>query len=247
MPNIVFASPKGGAGKSTSAVLLATELVSHGAVVTLIDADPNNPLSRWAKLSGFVNDEPKKPLSPWRGIKALQNLTVIAGVTEDSVIDVMEEAETRSTFVIVDLEGTASMTVGFAISRAELVIIPTQGSQLDAVESVKALRLIRQQERAFSKTIPFAVLFTRTSPALNPRTLKSIADEFGEQSIPMMTTEIHERDAYKAIFAFGGGLAELDGKQVRNIDAARANVRAYAAEVIHLLKAQRSQKAGQAA
>jgi hypothetical protein len=30
-------------------VLLATQLAGHGAAVTLIDADPNKPLSRWAK------------------------------------------------------------------------------------------------------------------------------------------------------------------------------------------------------
>jgi chromosome partitioning protein len=36
MPTIVFASPKGGAGKSTSAVVLATELAGQGASVTII-------------------------------------------------------------------------------------------------------------------------------------------------------------------------------------------------------------------
>ena len=41
MPTIVFASPKGGVGKSTAAVLLATELASPGGSVTMIDADPN--------------------------------------------------------------------------------------------------------------------------------------------------------------------------------------------------------------
>jgi chromosome partitioning protein len=46
MPTIVFASPKGGVGKSTAAVLLATELAGFGAGVTLIDADPNKPVSQ---------------------------------------------------------------------------------------------------------------------------------------------------------------------------------------------------------
>jgi chromosome partitioning protein len=40
MPVIAFADPKGGFGKSTSAVLLATELAVKGASVTIIDADP---------------------------------------------------------------------------------------------------------------------------------------------------------------------------------------------------------------
>ena len=48
MPIIVFASSKGGAGKSTSAVLLATALAEGGATITLIDADPNRPVSKWA-------------------------------------------------------------------------------------------------------------------------------------------------------------------------------------------------------
>ena len=88
MPTIVFASPKGGAGKSTSAVLLATVLAERGATVTIIDADPNKPVSSWAKRPGKPN-----------------NLTVVADVSEDTVIDAIEEAATHSAFVIVDLEG----------------------------------------------------------------------------------------------------------------------------------------------
>ena len=52
MPTISFASSKGGAGKSTSAVLLATELAQHGTTVTIIDADPNQPVLRWSKKTG---------------------------------------------------------------------------------------------------------------------------------------------------------------------------------------------------
>ena len=52
MPTIVFASPKGGAGKSTSAVVLAAELALREADVVIIDADPNRPVSSWAKTIG---------------------------------------------------------------------------------------------------------------------------------------------------------------------------------------------------
>jgi len=221
MPTIVFASPKGGAGKSTSAILLSTELAAHGATVTLIDADPNRPLSNWAK-------RPNKPAT----------LTVLADVTEDTIIDAIEDAATRSAFVVIDLEGTASMMVGYAVSRADLVLIPTQGSQLDAAEAVKAIRLIKRQEKAFSRQIPFAVLFTRTSAAIRPRTLKNIENEFAENKIPVLTTQIHERDAYKAMIDFGGGIATLDPTQVTNLKAAAANARAFTAEVITALKSQ---------
>ena len=44
-PVVAFANPKGGAGKSTSALILAQALTRSGASVTVIDADPNRPIS----------------------------------------------------------------------------------------------------------------------------------------------------------------------------------------------------------
>ena len=40
MPVITFANPKGGAGKTTTALILANELASKGAKISIIDADP---------------------------------------------------------------------------------------------------------------------------------------------------------------------------------------------------------------
>jgi chromosome partitioning protein len=219
MPTIVFASPKGGAGKSTSAVILASELARKGAAVTVVDADPNRPVTAWAKRPG-------KP----------ENLKVVSNVTEESVIDAIEEAAAHVPFVIVDLEGTASMTVAYAISRADLVIIPSQGSQLDAAEAAKAVRLIRQQERAFSRRIPHAVLFTRTSTAIRPRTLQHIRGEFEAHGVPALETQMHEREAYRAVFSFGGTIDTLNAAQVGGLEGAIRNARAFAVEVIALLR-----------
>ena len=160
---------------------------------------------------------------------------MIATTTEESIIDTIENAALLTTFVIVDLEGTASMMAGYAMSRADLVIIPAQGSHLDATEAVKAIKLVKSQEKAFQRKIPLAILFTRTSAAIRPRTLQSIEGEFGDNRIPMFGTQIHEREAYRALFAFGGTLAGLDTTQVSNLPAARANARAFAAEVIETL------------
>lgn len=219
MPTIVFASPKGGAGKSTSAVILATELAGKGAHVTIIDADPNKPVSRWAKRPGRPD-----------------TLSVIADVTEESIIDHIDEAAQASAFVIVDLEGTASMMVGYAMSRADLVIIPSQGSQLDAVEAVKAVKLVRNMEKARGgQRIPAAILFTRTSAAIRPRTLQAIEAEFTDSGVPTFKTTMNERDAFRAIFAFGGSLSSLDRSQVSNVPAALTNARAFASEVVSML------------
>lgn len=221
MPTIVFASPKGGAGKSTAAVLLGTELAAKGAGVTIIDADPNRPVSRWAK-------RPNKP----------DTLEVVADVTEETVIPQIEAAAAQSAFVIVDLEGTASMTVGFALSRADLVIIPTKGSMLDAAEAVKAVKLLRAQEQAFRRKIPGTILFTQTNPAVRPRSLRHIEAQFDQSDVPVLKTHLFEREAYRALFMFGGGVATLDPKEVSNIKTAKANAEAFMREVVGMLKAQ---------
>ncbi len=219
MPTIVFASPKGGAGKSTSAVVLATELAGRGATVAIIDADPNKPVSRWA-------GRPGKP----------ETLTVVANATEDSILDQIDQAARQAAFVIVDLEGTASLMVGYAISRADLVIVPTQGSLLDATEAVKAIRLDRNREKTAGKTIPTAVLFTRTSAAIRPRSLQAIEAEFANSGVRVLGTQMHERDAFRAIFSFGGSLSDLDRGQVGNVAAAIANARTFTAEVLSVIK-----------
>ena len=219
MPTIVFASPKGGAGKSTSAVLLACELAKRAAV-TIIDADPNRPVSAWSHRPG-------KP----------DALEVIADVTEATIIDEIERAAELTPFVVVDLEGTASMTVAYAIGRADLVIVPSQGSQLDAAEAAKAVKLIRQQEKAFRRSIPFAVLLTRTSAAIRPRTLRHIEQEFVSHGVEVLPTQLHERDAYRAIFSFGGTLATLASDQVSGLDAARRNARSFTGDVVNMLRA----------
>jgi chromosome partitioning protein len=219
MPTIAMVTPKGGAGKSTSAVILGTELARRGAAVTMIDADPNKPLSDWAK-------QPGRP----------ENLTVLAEVTEENIIEEIESAAQKTPFVIVDLEGTASMTVAYAVSRADLVIIPTQGSQLDAKQATRAIKLIQQQERAFGRKIPYAILFSRTSEAIRPRTLQHIKNEFAKYGVPAFTVHMHEREAFKAIFSFGGTLEHLNRRTVSNLDAAISNARALAAEVVELLR-----------
>jgi chromosome partitioning protein len=111
--NITFAQPKGGAGKTTAALDLAVEL-SKVWTVTAIDSDPNTPIAKWAERGGG---------SP--------NLRVVRVGRDDSIIELIEQAEEKSDFVIVDTEGVADLRVAQAISISDFVVIPSQGSPLD--------------------------------------------------------------------------------------------------------------------
>jgi chromosome partitioning protein len=219
MPVVAFASPKGGVGKTTAAVLLASEFADKGAGVTIIDADPRRRIQRWADKAAIPG-----------------KLTIRSEISETNIIDEIEQAVSETPFVIVDLEGSASVMVSYAISRADLVLIPAQGSQMDAEEAVDAIRLVQRQEKAFKRTIPYAVLLTKTSAAIRPRTLRHIVKELDAAGIPRLSVELFERDAFKALFSFGGTLTDLDRSQVSGIKDAAVNAKAFAAEVIERLR-----------
>jgi chromosome partitioning protein len=217
MPVISFANPKGGAGKTTSALLLAGELAAKGARVAIIDADPERWISQWAKLPG-------KP----------GNIDIISDVTEDSVVDQIESAAAKAQFVIVDLEGTASLMVANAIGMSDLVVIPTQGASMDAKGAAKTIKLIRNQERLTRRSISHGILLTRTSAAVTSRALRNVRDQLDKAGIDVFATV--ERAAYRDIFDFGGLLSDLTPDQVSNIDKARENARAFAGEIVARLK-----------
>jgi chromosome partitioning protein len=219
MPVITFSSPKGGAGKTTAATILATVLAEQGAEVTIIDADPNKNVVDWSKLPG-------KPA----------NLMVIDEVTEETIVDQIEEAAEKSSFVIVDLEGTASLMVSYAISMSDFVVIPVQGSQLDAKQAARQMKLIKAQERIASRTIPFAVLFTRTNPAIMPKTQRFIEERFLELQVPIFATRLYDREAFRAMFSYGGTLSALKDKGVSNLSAALNNALEFTSELVERLR-----------
>lgn len=219
MPVIVFASPKGGSGKTTSATLLAGELAAGGAGVTIIDADPNRNISEWAARPGCP-----------------EGIEVVSEVSEETILDQIDAAARKSPFVVIDLEGTASLMVSYAISMADLVVIPVQGSHLDARQAARAIRLIENQGRAARRTIPYTVVFTRTSPALTPRTLRHIQGELEAAGVPVLDVQLIDREAFRAVFSFGGTVDGLSAHGLSNTVSAKANARAFAAAVVARLR-----------
>ena len=219
MPVIAFANPKGGAGKTTTALLLASELAGRGAAVTIIDADPERWISQWGALPGRPDA-----------------VEIVGDVTEDSIVDAIDAAAHRSQFVIVDLEGTASLMVASAIGMADLVVIPTQGSSMDARGGAKTVRLIRNQERMIRRPIPHSVVLTRTSAAVASRALRNVQEQLRAAGVDVFRTAIVERAAFRDLFDYGGTLGTLDPMRVSNVAKAQENARGFAGEVLAKLR-----------
>jgi chromosome partitioning protein len=220
MPVIVFASSKGGVGKSTTAMMFSQVLAKAGANVVLVDADPNSPFSEWERVSNG---------------QIPNNFELMKNITEDTILDAIDEASARANFVIVDLEGSANISVGYAIGRADLVLLPVQGSKLDADEAAKVVRLISREERAYKRPIPYASFFTRLG-YIEPRTSKHIRSFIEDAGVKILDVAMNERDAFRAVFLFGGTLYELSEAEVSQPDKAVANAEEFAQCVVSYLE-----------
>ena len=73
------------------------------------------------------------------------------------------------------------------------------------------------------------------NPAIRTRGFANIERQFKGHGVPIMDCRIIEREAYRAIFAFGTTVRGLDPAEVRNLPAAFENAEIFADEVIALL------------
>ena len=229
MPVISFVSPKGGAGKTTAAILLATELANKGIGVTVIDADPRQWVCRWGQgdnIPASLNIEPfHRP----------------DGGDETAIIDQIEDAAEKTPFVIIDLEGTANHRIGLDVSRSDLVIVPTQPGPMEGESAAEAIKLVKSQERAFRIKVPFAVLMTRLPAAIRTRIERNLVEQMQSADIPVFQTQLMERSAFRAIVEQRCTLEQLPPNTYKLEDAI-ANARSFAGEVIAMYKAQQGKQ-----
>lgn len=217
MPTIVVANPKGGAGKSTTSLILGLTLAEKGAKVCLIDQDANHPLTTWHNGQS-------------RSVK------VIGGLTDETFVSTLDREAGEGDAVIVDLEGAATRIMSRAIMRADLVLVPMQASTIDAMQAGRAVSLIRQEEELLRRQIPLRVVLTRTSEAVPTRIQKKIVADMAANGVPALRTALNERAAFKAVFEYRCALSELDPAKVSGVPQARANADAFAAEVADLVR-----------
>jgi chromosome partitioning protein len=82
------------------------------------------------------------------------------------------------------------------------------------------------------RALPYAVLLTRTNPVIRTRTMSHIQKGLIDAGVPVMETELNDREAFRAVFSFRQTLAGLVPTEVANPDKAQANVEDFALEIL---------------
>jgi chromosome partitioning protein len=201
-PLIALASTKGGAGKTTLAFLLATSISPRlGKLVACIDADPNATLDTVLRL--YADPD----------ILALR-------ADAETLLQTIREAREQAALVVIDLEGSASQAMLYAIGKADLVLIPAQPSAFDVREASKTAAVVAQAADLVGREIPFRIVFTRT-PVLRQRVAEHSREQFKRAGLKLLQVEIMERAAFREMTYSGRSpqATAPDGAAAANIEA----------------------------
>ena len=238
---ITFANPKGGSGKTTSAMLLAEQIALSGGRVAILDLDPNANILAWSETRKTEGrDVPFK---------------VYARPQAEETVEMIDSLSDSVDYLIVDLEGSKDQIVTFALSRTDLCVIPMDGSPMEARQAASAVRLVQTTSNMIRTPIGYILLFTRTNAAFLSTDERDVRGEMELNAIPTLPVRIAKRAPYTRIFRDSVLLSELPAivaaenagksasvtdKALKQVSGAIENARDYAQAVIHALTKERA-------
>ena len=212
MKSVAFVSPKGGAGKTTAALLLALGLAERGLRAALIDSDINKPLMHWASLPGKPERISVHP----------------APTSEDITISLREAKRLNPDWIILDTEGSARGAMAFRLLRPRLIITPLAASQLEVIQALKAAELVRK----FGRDLRHMALLTRLPVTQKGDAVKAVILQLRENGIPLLPEPLIENQAFRSLFDVGGGLDEAEAAGAPDVAAGRDNASRFVDAVI---------------
>lgn len=245
---ISFINPKGGAGKTTCANLLATGLAKRGAKTLLFETDKRSPQLMWVLTmqhrKGEISDDEyeiqlRQGKKRHRVEKAVtDNFTVLTYADSDEVIPTIKWARAQGyEYVIVDTEGAGDLATTDAMSMSTMVVLPSQASKLDADGASDAIQVIENAETKYRAKFPLVSILTRTNPAIRTKILKNLIAELDEAGIPTLPSEVNDREPFRTMYEYGYFLEELDEIVTGDtLKKAIDNADDYVEGIIHHLK-----------
>jgi chromosome partitioning protein len=185
---VVFASRKGGTGKSTLTAHLSAQAAKPSRRTLLIDADPQGSLSLWHELRGAEQPSLKRAM---RGID-----------------DVVKAAKREGyEWVFIDTSPNRSSIVSDAIRLATLVVIPARPSVFDIAAVTDTIEICRELRK------PYAVVINAAPAKRSDAEAAIVADARGGLTgikVPVWSGQITQRSDLSFALGAGAGAKEFD-------------------------------------
>jgi len=189
---IAIVNTKGGVGKTTTAVHLATYFAT-GAPTLLIDGDPQETAATWAawrRDNNTVNSKPSPTTICLRG---------------KAIFDEGKQLSKNFAHTVVDAGGRDAPGLRNALLLAELAIVPVGASGFDAAAMTDLLEVVNLA-RDYNINLKVKILLTR----IDPRTKdgKEMLDFLHENNLTVFDSRVCERVTFRRATSEGSTVEE---------------------------------------
>ncbi len=190
MPKVIaILNQKGGVGKTTLAVHLATAMARKKRSVILLDADPQGSALDWAAARHG------DPLFP------------VVGLPKSSIHKELPALATNYELVIIDGPPRVEGVARSAIMAADLVLVPVQPSPYDVWAAKEIIDLLNEAT-IFKPNLRKAFVINRK--IANTAIGRDVADALSDYPIPVLESAICQRVAFAESATQGLTVYELD-------------------------------------
>ena len=220
MPVVTIAQSKGGAGKTTLTLALASEYASLGGKVVVLDADRQNSMVNW------YNDRLAED-------RAGDGVTVIdaSQLRDVDIGAAIKRAKANASLVLVDSEGTSNFKTAYAAQDSDYVVVPTRSSRLDLERTVETSEMLSRM----CKGVQFRVLITQTGQVARSKAELEI-DRQISGAFPTFDERMHTLDAFRAMSNYRMTLNEVEQAGLAKCERARSIAQGVLATILEDLK-----------
>jgi chromosome partitioning protein len=197
---ISLLNQKGGVGKTTLAVHLATGLARRGLRVMLVDADQQISALDWSELR---DDKESFP---------------VVGMPKPTLHTELPKLASNYDVLIVDGPPRVSAVARSAIMASDIVLIPVQPSPYD-VWAAKEIVDLLIDVKPFKEGIKSAFVINRK--IVNTAIGRDVADALSEYDLPVLRSQICQRVSFAESAGQGKTVLETEpgGTAAREIEA----------------------------
>lgn len=210
MPIITVASTKGGVGKSTFILNLATILLSKGKKVVILDGDSQNTISKWNKVREFMIAEGSNLGSMF-----------VASAQGNTLIDIANDKNAQGFIVLIDSPGVDDASMRSALLRSDYVITTCPPSPVDLWEVETLTHILKKLQNIQGRKIPLILVFNKAPSTHHKTAIDESLKFFDQNNIHpdfILKSYIKERASFKHSIRDGKGVIEYTPSDAKAIE-----------------------------
>jgi len=216
MTILAFAHSKGGVGKSTLCLLIASELARIGRRVLIVDADQRQQsCTQWIERCRSAGTLP-------------DTLTAEVATKPEDLKHILKGTE--ADIVLVDVQGSMNDLLIAAIVASDITLVPAKANVMEMVETVKLFDWAQTN----LKRAPLRLVLNRVEGIdTNTVAFQDAVRMIREQQLPALSTFVRARKVYEQFARDAGSLERIgkDPSKAGQVAKARANIVSLIADI----------------